>query len=170
MAQVEDMPLGGAATGDHVEGTLLDHVPWGEQHGRVQVALQRLPWLDPAGRLIERNPPVHADHVGARLAEQPEQLAGADAEMYPRHAGWLERGEDPAGVRQNRVPVIVRAHRADPGVEQLYRGDAGFDLDLQERDRQVGKPAEQRVPQLRVAVHQRLDLVVTLRRAALDQV
>ena len=43
-------------------------------------------------------------------------------------------------------------------------------LDPQERDGDVGEPPEQRVPQRRVAVHQRLGLVVVLGRPALHQV
>jgi hypothetical protein len=73
-------------------------------------------------------------------------------------------------MRQDRVPVIVRADRADPRVEKLDGRGAGRHLDPQERDRDVGEPAEQRVPQLRVTVHQRLGLVMVLGRAAFHQV
>ena len=96
----------------------------------VEVALQRLAAADPARRLVERDPPVDADHVRARLAEQAEQLAGADAEVDARHAGRGERGEDPPGVRQDRVPVVLGADHADPRVEQLHRRRARLDLHL----------------------------------------
>ena len=46
----------------------------------------------------------------------------------------------------------------------------GLDLRAQRRDGQVGQAVEQRVPQRRVAVHQRLGAAVGPRRAALDQV
>ena len=39
-----------------------DQAPAGQQHHRVQIALQRLARLDPHGRVGQRRPPVHADH------------------------------------------------------------------------------------------------------------
>ena len=100
----------------------------------------------------------------------PEQLAGADAEMHPRHAGPGQRVEDPLAVRQHGPAVVLRADRARPGVEQLHGRGPGRDLDLQEGDRDVGQPAQQRIPQRRVPVHQRLGLVEALGRSPVDQV
>ena len=50
-----------------------------------------------------------------------EQLAGADAEVDPRHAGVGERVEDRAAVRQHVTLVVGRGQRAGPRVEQLDR-------------------------------------------------
>ena len=71
--------------------------------------------------LVEGDPPVHAHHVRARLAKQAKQLACADAEVNPRHAERGKGREDPPGVGQDRVPVVLRADHADPGIEELYR-------------------------------------------------
>ena len=55
MAQVEDVPLGSAATVEHLTCPLLDHLPRGQQDGRIKVALQCLTRLDPADGIVERH-------------------------------------------------------------------------------------------------------------------
>ncbi len=170
MPQVEHVPLGRASPGDHVPGTLFDNLPGSEQDRRVKVALQRLPRFDAPDGLVKRDTPVDPDHVGADLPHQPEQLAGADPEVNARYASRPERGENPAGMRQYGVPVVVRADRADPRIEELYRRGARRHLDLKERDRDVGEPSQQSVPQLGVSVHQRLGPVVILGGSPLHQI
>ena len=85
VAEVEDVPARGPALLDHPAHLAVDRRPVGEQHGGVEVALQRPPGPDPAGGLVERHPPVDADDVGAGVADQRQQLAGADAEVDARH-------------------------------------------------------------------------------------
>ena len=67
----------------------------GEQHGRVEVALHRPGAAGAPGGLVERHPPVDADDVGAGLGHRAEQLAGADAEVDPRHAGVGQPAQHP---------------------------------------------------------------------------
>ena len=101
----------------------------------------------------------------------PEQLAGADAEVDPRHAGGGQRVEDPPAVRQHGPPVVLRAERARPGVEQLHGADARPRPGRRRNAIVMSVSlAQQRVPQRRVPVHQRLGAVEALRRAAVDQV
>src|SRR5215813_12740045 len=100
--------------------------------------------------------------TGARIPQQAQQLSGADAEVDPGHAGAVQGLEDPPAVRQHRGPVVVGPDHSGPGVEQLNRGNSGADLDAKERGGDVGEPAKQRVPQARIAVHERPGEVVVL--------
>ena len=84
VAEVEDVPAGRAALLDHPAHLPVDGGAVGQQHGRVEVALQRAVRSHAAGSLVERHPPVHADDVGPRGADQRQQLTGADAEVDPR--------------------------------------------------------------------------------------
>src|SRR5215469_17161255 len=101
------MALGRAAAIQYLARPALDDLPGRQQDDRIKVALQRLPWLDPADRLIERYPPVHSYDIGARLAHRAEKLARADAEVNPGHAGVGQRGEDAAAVGQDARPIVV---------------------------------------------------------------
>jgi 3-mercaptopyruvate sulfurtransferase SseA len=69
---------------------------------------------DAAGGLGQRDAPVDPDHVRARLAEEAEQFPGADTEVDARHARRFQGREDPAGVREDRLPVVLGADHADP--------------------------------------------------------
>ncbi len=93
--QVEHVALGRAAALDHVPGPFLDDLPGGQQHRRIQVALQRLARFHPPDGLVKRDAPVDPDHVRAGLAHQAEQLAGTDPEVDARHA----RGPRAAKIR-----------------------------------------------------------------------
>ncbi len=135
-----------------------------------RLPLECLAGADPAGRLVQRHPPVDADDVRARLAEEPEQLAGADAEVDARDPAPGDRLEHLGRRGQDGAPVVGRGQRPHPGVEQLDRGGAGLDLHGQEGRGDVREPVEQVGPQLRVAVHEGLGVLVIARGAALDQV
>ena len=69
----------------HPAHLAVDGRPVGQQDGGVEVALQRAAGADPAGGLVQRHPPVDADDVGAGVADQRQQLTGADPEVDPRH-------------------------------------------------------------------------------------
>src|SRR5690606_2602926 len=99
-----------------------------------------------------------------------EQLTRADAEVDARDAVVGDRVEDLRRGGQHRAAVVGRGERAGPGVEQLDGGGAGRDLDLQAGGRDGGEAVEQVGPQLRVAVHDRLGVLVRAGRAALDEV
>ena len=68
----------------------------------IEVALHRLAGHALA-RHVERHPPVDADDVGAGLAHQPEQLAGAHAEVDAAARRW---------PRARRTPWRCAAARA----------------------------------------------------------
>ena len=86
VAEVEDVPGVAAVAPQHVADLVGDDRPRRAEHRRVEVALQRRGRPDPAPGLVERDPPVDADHVGAGVAHQREELAGADAEVDAGHA------------------------------------------------------------------------------------
>ncbi len=162
------MALGSLPGAQHLVHLGPDDGVGGEHHGGVQVALHRLARPDPGDRVVEGHPPVDADDVGPGLAHVVQQLAGADAEVDPRDVG--DTRQHPGAVRGDAGAVLRRGQRADPGVEQLHGTGPGVDLHPQERQGDVGQPVQQGVPQLGVAVHQRLGLRVVLARPAFHQV
>ena len=164
------MPAGGAALLEHPAHLPVDRRAVGEQHRGVEVALHRVAGADAAGGLVQRHPPVDTDDVGARVADQRQQLAGADAEVDPRDVVGRHRVEDGARVRQHPLGVVGGRQHPGPRVEQLHRGGAGLDLGAQERRRGDRQPVQQPRPRLGLGVHERLGAGVLLRRAALDQV
>ena len=102
VAEVEDVAGPAGVAAEHVAGAVGHDVPRRQAHGRVEVALHGLAGHALAGD-VERHPPVDADDVGAGVAHQREQLAGADAEVDARHAGGLERGEHLGAVPAARA-------------------------------------------------------------------
>ena len=114
-----------------------------DEQRRVEVALHRVRRPDPPAGLGQRQPPVHADHLGAGLAHQPEQLGGAHAEVDPRDAGVGQGAEHLRRVGLGVAGVVRRAQAARPGVEQLDRRGAGGDLGPAGRSR-TARPAGSR--------------------------
>ena len=154
VAEVEDVAGGRATLGQHA----ADLASRRTGQSASSSAGSRLPCTarcrpDPAGRLVERDPPVDADHVRAGLAHQPEQLTGADPEVHRRHVQVGERGEHRGAVRLDEAGVVGRGQRAGPRVEQLQRGRAGPGLHPQERgrDRGAAAPAAPTTPRARRA-------------------
>ena len=164
------MAFGRPAPIQHLARALLNDIPGCQEDDRIEIALQRLPRLDPADRLVQGHPPVHSYDVGTRLAHCPEQLAGADAEVNPGHAGVGQRGEDPPAVRQHARAIVVQAERSGPGVEQLHGAGSGGDLRPQEPDGDLGQPAHQVRPQFRSAVEELLGQLEVFRRPALHEI
>ena len=102
VAEVEDVARGGGAGVEHLAGAVEHHLGRGEDQRRVEVALHRAAAdaLDP-GR--ERHPPVDAHDVGAGLAHQVEDLAGAR-----RRSGSAAR----RSRRSARAPAPTTAARS----------------------------------------------------------
>ena len=170
MAEVEDVALGGGALGEDAADLAVDDVPAGEQQRRVEVALQRPARPHAGGGDVQRQPPVDPDDVGAGLAHRAQQLAGADPEVDARQAGVGQPLQHAGGVREHQLAVVALRERTGPGVEELHGVDAGVDLGAQERQRRVGEGGAQRVPGVRLGVHQRLGALVVAARAALHEV
>ena len=62
---------------------------------------------DPLPGPVERNPPVHAHHVGPGVPHQREQLARTDAEVVRELAQFGQPGEHLARRRQDEVRVVL---------------------------------------------------------------
>ncbi len=60
-------------------------------------------------------------------------------------------GEQPGHVRLDEPPIVVRAERADPAIEDLKRLCAGGRLGIQVEGGRVGQTIQKRVPGPRVA-------------------
>ena len=88
------MALGRAAGLDDLGRARGHHLGGREDQRRVEVALHDAV-ADERDRLLQRRTPVDADHVGAGLAHQAEQVGGADAEVDARHAELAGRGQHP---------------------------------------------------------------------------
>ena len=93
VAEVEDVPGGGAAGLERRAGARGHRLPWREEQGRVEVALQRQVGTDPARGLVQRHPEVDADDIGTCPPHQRQQLARAHSEVDARHAGVRQGGE-----------------------------------------------------------------------------
>ena len=148
----------------------LDDRPVGTEQRGVEVALHR-PRPGRAGA-----PPRPAAPASRRRRRRRRPCASTASSSPVPTPKWMrgtragQRLEHRSAVRQHELLVVGQRQRAGPRVEQLDRRGAGLDLHLQELAGDVGQPAEQRVPQLGLAVHERLGAGVVLRRAALDQV
>ena len=117
-----------------------------EEQRRVEVALQRDAVAEPLARLVERRPPVDADHAAAGLALRGQQVAGAGAEVDHGHVEVREGVEDAPHVRQHELAVVRLVERADPRVEELQRLGARLDLRPQVVGDDVREQAGQSVP------------------------
>ena len=146
----------------------------GQQHDRIEVALQGGARRHPGGGIGQRRAPVHADHrAGGRrygLGHRAEQLGGADAEVRHRHPGIGQRLEHPGAVRQHVGAVVGQRQRPGPGVEHLDGVHPRVHLRFQERDGEIGQRRHQRVPGVGLAEHHRLGALVVAARSALDEV
>ena len=110
----------------------------------------RLPWTGVGrcgGPPVERRAPVDADDVGAGLAHRRQQLAGADAEVDPRHAGVGDapraRARSAAARSAGSPPRTARRPRSRTAGP---RSTPAVDLHPQERRGDVGEPGAQGVP------------------------
>ena len=94
------------AAAEHLAGLGLGHLPGGEAQGRVEVALDGQPGPDPPPGLVQRHPPVDADHRAPGGGHRGQQLAGAHPEEDGGDAGvgLGQLGEEPPGGRAGPAP------------------------------------------------------------------
>ena len=90
--------------------------------------------------------------------------------MSGGHTEVGELRDDPSGVGQDHRAVVALAERPGPAVEHLVGAGAGEDLGANRRDREVGQPLHEVVPEARIVEHQRLRLGVVPGGATLDEV
>ena len=156
---------GGAA--EDVERARLDPLPRPEQHGRVEVALDAAVVADLGPGAVELDPPVDADHVAAGRRHPGENPRRRGAEV---DRGHVEGGQDAPRVRRHELVVVGRREHAHPRVEQLDHIGSRRDFRLHIGGKRVRQPRHERVPDVRLAVHQRLDREEVAARPALDEV
>ncbi len=141
-------------------------------HGPSSTAGSRFPCTprscaDLLPAAVERDPPVEADHVAAGVGHRAQERGGARAEVDRRH---VDGGEDPRRVGRDELLVVGRRERPDPRVEQLDHVRPGLGLRGHVGREPVGEPVGERVPDVRLAVHQRLDPGEVAARLPLDEV
>jgi hypothetical protein len=143
-------------TVEHVAGAGLDPIPRAEQKRRVEIALERRgPLRRATSPSSSGYAPVEPDHVATRGGHRAQQMRGPGAEVNRRH---VERREDARRVRRDELGVVGDRERAHPGVEELHDVCAGICLRSHVRSERVGELVTERMPHLRLLVHQRLDL------------
>src|SRR5690625_4428109 len=161
--QVEDMAGRGPAGCEDLLCGAGENCLAGAQKRRVEVALQRHSRCSSGGH-IQRHAPVHAEDLGACGCQEIQELTGVDAEVDTRHVGrsgtnTLEHG---ARVWQHVTLVVGTGEETGPGVEQLYRTGARADLHQEELGGDRRQSIQQRVPQPRFTVHERLGHLMVL--------
>src|ERR1022692_889682 len=97
VAEVEDVPWPPTRLGEDLVCLTRDHIEGREHHPGVEVALDAAV-ADPPPRLVERQPPVDADDVGAAPCHGLEQMRGGGPEVDGWYAGLGYGLEDPAAV------------------------------------------------------------------------
>src|SRR5262245_22555367 len=98
MSEVEDVSGPSAGPREHVVGRGQYAVQRAEQQRGVELALDLSVVSDPPPRIVERYPPVRADHRPARVPQVLEDGGRADAKVNRRHAVAGNHVEDTAGV------------------------------------------------------------------------
>ena len=133
VAEVEHVALGRPAPGQRRRGRGARRPPTGRAGSPGRGCPAAPCRADPARGLVERHPPVDADDVGPGLAQQAEQLAGADAEVDARHAEVGQPGEDRGWCGAGRTRGSRAGRRAPTQESKSWtaRG-ARRDLDAQE--------------------------------------
>src|SRR5690606_7264946 len=96
-----------------------------------EVALHRALRSDELNAALQGRTPVDAHDIGAGLPHQGEQVGGSHAEVDARYAQLTGRGQHALRVGHDVLDVVLRGERPGPGVEELHRGGAGVDLDLE---------------------------------------
>ena len=101
------VPVPSCGAGQHRARRVLDDGPGREAERGVEVPLYRMARPDAAARLVERDAPVDADHVGPRRAHEPEQFTGAHTEEDGGHAEVGDPLEHGAGGGKGEAGVLV---------------------------------------------------------------
>ena len=86
VSEIEDVARAAGGAAQHVARAGEQAIARAEQQRRIEIALDAAVVADALPRLVERDPPVGADHVAAGLAHHVQDRAGGDAEMNRRHA------------------------------------------------------------------------------------
>ena len=108
VAQVEHVAGMATVASEHVAGALDGRSDPGQHHCRIEVALERDVVPEASAGPVEGNPPVDADHVGARVADQLQQFAGGHPEVDAGHTRVGHRGQHPGGVGEHVAFVLRR--------------------------------------------------------------
>ena len=175
--EVEDVArmrgaVGRLVVAQHLCGAGERRFDAGEHERRIEVALHDESVAEAIAGVGDRRAPIEPDDRGARLDERLEQVIAADAEMDRRRVGMAasELAEHVTGVGEHVPVVVAPAESAGPRIEELEGGGAVAELCVDERDRRLGEPFHDLVPQDLVVVDQRLGVAVVLARTSLDQV
>ncbi len=127
MAEVEHVS-GPTPTLEHVAGEGLDDPPRRQAGGGVEVALESDGVAHAPAGLVERHPPVDAEHLGTGSGHERQQFAGSHAEMDAGDPEGPQPGEDLGRGREHVSLVVGGIERPDPTVEELDGGRARRDL------------------------------------------
>ena len=124
-----------------------------EQHGRIQVALDRGAIADVHPGLVDVDAPIDPHHVAAGGVQFAEKSSRAGAEVNHRNAGGADALDQRAGIRRDIADIIVGAERAHPAIEHLDGARAGGHLAEREGSQHVHQLAHQAAPQRLVLIH-----------------
>ena len=102
----------------------------GQQHRRVEVALNGPVIADRLPGVIESDPPVNSDHGGPRVGQQRQQCRISSRKIDDRNIGW-QAGNDLLNEWMDKLVIIFKTQTPGPRVEQLNALGAGFDLAIQ---------------------------------------
>ena len=108
-----------AVAPEHVGHLRLDDVQRTQAHGRIQVPLEDGVGSESEARHVQRNPPVHPDHVSAGIGHEVQDLAGTDAEVDAGNPGVGHALEHATAEGQDAAFVDRRAECPGPAVEEL---------------------------------------------------
>ena len=115
MPEIEDMSFPPGCPPEDIVGRGEDALERTEEHGRIEVPLNRAVAADALPRFVEGRAPVGPDHVAARLSQFTENRARADAEMN----GTAER---PSATKVGRLfwPFFSDYHPYRPGLYTAF--------------------------------------------------
>src|SRR5438309_8942782 len=130
MAEVEDVARAPRGAQQHSARLTFDDLPGSQQNSGLEVTLDALVESDAAPCFVEREAPIHTDHVaagGCHLLQQVRrtgaEVDGGNRIVNDRDAvrRWLYRdGADTArAVRLHVFQVLFPAQRPRPGVAEL---------------------------------------------------
>ena len=172
VAEVEDMARGVPGRPEYLPRLGGGHLPGGQAHGRVEVALDGDTGPDTPPGVVQRDPPVDTHDGAAGSGHRGQQLARAHPEQDGGNPvmGLGQLGEEPGGGGQYQLPVVVRGEDAGPAVEDLHGRRPGVQLGPERGQGQIGEPLHQLVPDHRFTVHERLDPGEILGRSPFHQV
>src|SRR5690242_7104763 len=88
------------------------------QKSGVQVSLNGA-GADARPCFVQRLPPIHADHVAARIAKILQEARCPGSKMNRRNAGAFQLLKNISRIRMNEARVIFPGKASNPTVEQL---------------------------------------------------